>query len=94
MVKSDGLGDDQVENECPAVHACAQPDPATCWGQMKFLMNAIKHLFILRPPKADLQERAGTLPVWLKLIPTLYAVISTRFIGRWQGHVVNEANKE
>jgi hypothetical protein len=76
MAESDGLGDDQAEDEPryadeeddddegedegPAVHACAQPEPATCHGRTEVLMNAIKHLFISRPPKTDLREQADT----------------------------------
>jgi hypothetical protein len=53
-------------------------------------MGAIRHLFVSRPPKADLQERAGKLSVlvWLKSIPTLHAANSTKFIGSWQKHEV------
>jgi hypothetical protein len=87
MAESEGLGDDQAEDESkyvdeeeedddddegedegPAVHACAQPEPATCHGRTEFLMNAIKHLSISRPLETDLREQADTLLAWLKSV--------------------------
>jgi hypothetical protein len=51
-------------------------------------MDAIRHLLVSRPPKADLQERAGKLSVWLKSIRTLHAANSTKFTGWWQKHKI------
>jgi len=67
--EGDGLGD-EVETDSQdkddghdmaktdnTDYACARKEPATAMGKILFLMKAIKHLFVLRPPRAILMTQ-------------------------------------